>query len=171
MHRQPPPPEATYAAALQKARQDLACLDPHRSAHHAGVSFEANQGSDGHFRVPFFGAAYRVYWPSGQVELVADPSKPDVASRILLLHYLITADGTPQQDRWIAFRNLPGGMGYDAAFQQRTSRRLSHTFGTNKDGFEAAARRLAGEQLAFGCVFPVPTAAQAMGGGDTKPGR
>ncbi|RPI58153.1 MAG: DUF3786 domain-containing protein, partial [Chloroflexi bacterium] len=44
---------------------------------------------------------------------------------ILLLHYLLTADGTATADRWIAFRNLPGGLGYDAAFQARANLRLA----------------------------------------------
>jgi hypothetical protein len=73
-----------------------------------------------------------------------------VRSESLLLHYLLTADGTPPADRWIAFRNLAGGLGYDAAFQGRANLRLARAFGTDRPAFEAAARALGGERLSFG---------------------
>jgi hypothetical protein len=74
----------------------------------------------------------------------------DIATRIILLHYLLTADGTPLTSKWIAFRSLPGGLGYDAAFQGRASLRLAHAFGTDRAAFETAARAFGGEQLDFG---------------------
>ncbi|HSJ53380.1 MAG TPA: DUF3786 domain-containing protein, partial [Anaerolineae bacterium] len=61
-----------------------------------------------------------------------------------------TADGTATADRWIAFRNLPGGLGYDAAFQARANLRLARAFGSERAAFEAAARSLKGESLSFG---------------------
>jgi hypothetical protein len=67
-----------------------------------------------------------------------------------MMHYLLTADGTPLGADWIAFRNLPGGLGYDGAFQGRASLRLAHAFGTDLSGFEKAARALGGERLSFG---------------------
>jgi glutathione S-transferase len=80
----------------------------------------------------------------------SDQKEADIATRILLLHYLLTADGTPLSDRWIAFRNLPGGLGYDGAFQRRANLRLANAFGANRKAFEKAARALSGEQLTFG---------------------
>ena len=143
-------PEETYGVALQKAQQAFAELEPRQAANRAGVSFQAAPGHGGRFEILFFGQPYYVHWPEGNVQQIATPSGPDITTRILLLHYLATADGTPQKDQWIAFRNLPGGLGYEAAFQSRANRRLSHTFGTNRVSFEAAARALAGERLSFG---------------------
>jgi hypothetical protein len=91
-----------------------------------------------------------VAWPSGEIRRSADSAEPDVATRIVLLHYLLTADGTPLAGEWIAFRNLPGGMGYDAAFRGRSSLRIARTFGTDGPAFEGAAVTLRGERLSFG---------------------
>ena len=145
MQHKPRSPEETYGPALEKARQAFPDLNPAETAARAGVTYE-----EGAFLVPFFGTRYQVHWPSGAIQRASDQAEPDVASRILMLHYLLTADGTPLAAKWIAFRNLPGGMGYDAAFQGRANQRLAHAFGSNLSAFEAAARALGGEHLDFG---------------------
>jgi hypothetical protein len=63
---------------------------------------------------------------------------------------LVNADGTPLASKWIGFRALPGGLGYDSAFQGRAGSRLADAFGTNLGAFEAAAGTLGGERLGFG---------------------
>jgi len=116
----------------------------------AAVSHEILDEQNDRFHFAFLGTAFQVDWPQATVKKAADGQDADIASRILVLHYLLTADGTPMGDRWIAFRNLAGGLGYDAAFQRRASLRLARAFGVDKPGFEAAARNLGGEPLAFG---------------------
>jgi hypothetical protein len=145
MQAKPRTPEETYGPALKNARSAFPHLDPQETAARATVAY-----NDGRFQVPFFGTMYHVHWPEGTVQGVADQEKVDVATRILILHYLLTADGTPLAAEWIAFRSLPGGLGYDAAFQGRANLRLAHAFGTDKQAFETAARALGGERLSFG---------------------
>jgi hypothetical protein len=52
--------------------------------------------------------------------------------------------------RWDAFRALPGGLGYDAAFQGRANLRLARAFGSDQAAFARASRALGGEPLTFG---------------------
>ena len=145
MQHKPRSPEETYGPALDKATQEFPELDPAETAARAAVDYEGDA-----FLLPFFGTMYEIPWPGGAIVRASDQAEADVASRILMLHYLLTADGTPLASKWIAFRNLPGGMGYDAAFQGRASLRLAHAFGSDLAGFEAAARTLGGERLDFG---------------------
>jgi len=87
-------------------------------------------------------------------------AKPSIFIQILILHYLINADGTPSADKWISFRELPGGLGFDPAFQQHASQPLARAFGHDAEGFVKAAEALGGERLNFGSasflfrVFP-----------------
>jgi hypothetical protein len=150
MNRKPRTPQETYGPALHKARQAVLGLEPTQVAARAAAPYEALGGAAGQFQVPFFDAIYYVHWPDGTVRRAKDGQEADVATSILLLHYLATADGTPMIDRWIAFRNLPGGLGYDAAFQGRANRRLARAFGSGVAAFETASRALGGERLAFG---------------------
>jgi hypothetical protein len=146
-------PEETYQAALQKAEAEFSRLDPHQAATRAEVTYAAMGSDAGQMQVAFFGTHYLVQWPGGAVVRASDGTAPNVATRLLLVHYLITADGTPMADRWIAFRNLPGGLGYDAAFQRRASIPLVQAFGAPGQGrttFEVSARTLGGERLRFG---------------------
>jgi hypothetical protein len=145
MQHKPRSPEETYGPALDKARREFPDLDPSETAARAAVDY----GGDA-FLLPFFGSRYEVHWPSTTIRRASDQVEPDVASRLVMLHYLLTADGTPLASKWIAFRNLPGGMAYDAAFQGRANQRLAHAFGSDLEGFEAAARSLGGERLEFG---------------------
>lgn len=145
MQPKPRSPEETYAPALEKAQQAFPELNPLETATRAGVRYE-----EGVFHVPFFGSGYEVEWPDSRIRRAFDHEEVDIATRILILHYLLTADGTPLADKWIAFRSLPGGLGYDAAFRGRAGLRLERAFGSNGAAFEAAAQSLGGERLAFG---------------------
>jgi hypothetical protein len=71
---------------------------------------------------------------------------------LIILHYLIQADGVQPSDQWIAFRELPDGLGYDPAFQGRSGQRLARQYGNDADAFVAAAEALGGERLTFGDV-------------------
>lgn len=145
-------PEETYRPALEKARLELACAEPQYLAARSGVQFELAGTHRGRFVIPFLGMVHWVFWPDGAVERADDPGTSDIWVHIVLLHYLLTADEFPMADRWIAFRSLPGGLGYDAAFQGRANLRLAKAFGTNGPAFESAAHAIGGERLSFGDV-------------------
>jgi hypothetical protein len=146
----PRTPEETYAPALQKASSDLLDLDPQEAAARTATSYRSSGVGSGRFRVTFLNTIYHIDWPDGSVSRTDNNQEADIATRILLLHYLLTADGSPVTGEWIAFRSLPGGLGYEAAFQGRASLRLARAFGNDKPAFEAAALALAGERLTFG---------------------
>jgi hypothetical protein len=146
----PRAPEETYGPSLEKAQQAFPQLDPDEVAARAGVSYAASTPDSGRFLVPFMNTLYDVEWPGGTVRRATDRQPAAVTTQILVLHYLLTADGSPLVDRWIAFRNLPGGLGYDAAFTRRANLRLAGAFGADRAAFEHAARTLSGERLGFG---------------------
>ena len=150
MQAKPRTPEERYGPALEKAQREFPSLQPAEAAARAAASYEALGAGSGRFQVPYFGSLYYVGWPEGSAVRASDGQDVDIATHIILLHYLLTADGAPMSSEWISFRNLPGGLGYYASFQGRASLRLSGTFGADAQAFEAAARALGGERLSFG---------------------
>jgi len=140
--------EETHLPALYKAYQDMQKLDPYKAAYMAGCNFNAD-AQGGRFIVPYFGQEYWVAFPRIAVQDI-NGKEPDITTRLLLLHYLINADGTPPANHWIAFRELPDGRVYDPAFQKRASLRLVSAYGADAGGLAAAAEALGGERLAFG---------------------
>jgi hypothetical protein len=103
-----------------------------------------------------------------------------VAVTILLLHYLLTADGTPPAGAWKAYRELPDGLFYAASFAGRAEEPLGRVFARTPDGlahFERVARDARGDALALGDVsfrfnaLPrVDVAVLLWAGDDEEPG-
>ena len=103
-----------------------------------------------------------------------------VAVAILLLHYLLGADGTPQAGSWSAYRELPDGLFYAASFARRAEEPLTRAFAASLDaldGFRTAARALGGDALTLGdasfrfVALPlVELAVVVWAGDDEEPG-
>ena len=143
-------PEETYGPALDKAQRAFVKITPGEAAARAGVSFEDLGDHSGRFVVQFLGGCHHIAWRQGTVVRADDQIAVDIATRIILLHYLLTADGTRMADKWIAFRSLPGGLGYDGAFQRRSCLPLAARFGSDAEAFDVASRALGGESLTYG---------------------
>ena len=149
MDTTPRSPEERYGPALLKALEGLKGRDPHVVADWAGVEYEAGAAGQGQLRVRYWDSTYMVSYPAGRV-LDREGKEPPIFVRLVILHYLLTAVGVPMADRWIAFRELPGGLGYDAAFQARVNRRLAATFGQKLSAFKEAGLALGGMPLEVG---------------------
>jgi hypothetical protein len=82
------------------------------------------------------------------------------AERILILHYLETARGTPLSGRMVGFDQLAGGRFYGSAFRARTELPLASLFSRDPEGLGRAAARLGGGPGGHGnasaLLFPFP---------------
>ena len=154
----PRTPEEAYGPALDKAIGDLQSLDPWLVALLSDTKYTRLTDASGQIEVRFWGRDYTVRHPEISVEEVETGQKPFIATQIVILHYLINADGAPMADNWVAFRELPDGLVYDAAFRRRANFRLAQAFGNDLEGFVAAAESLGGTRLTYGDVsflFPL----------------
>ncbi|MDI7277283.1 MAG: DUF3786 domain-containing protein, partial [Anaerolineae bacterium] len=136
--------------ALEKARRDLQQLDPHAVALRTGSrSLRCATGQA--VELAYWGRDLQIAWETGEVRPLSGGSV-SIPVQLIVLHYLITADGTPLADRWLSFRELPDGRVYDAAFRKRACEPLARVFGQRPAALAAAGRRLGGEVLSFGDV-------------------
>jgi len=120
-----------FRAAWEQARAEWAAADPARRAAQAGCGLSPDGVS-----VPFFGRPHLVTHPGGDVSAGGAPAH--VAVSILLLHYLLRADGASPAGEWLAFRELPDGMFYAASFARRAEAPLAQAFGAGSgSGLEA----------------------------------
>jgi hypothetical protein len=147
------PPERRFADALAKAREEWAAADAAACAARAGC-----ESVEGGVTVPLLGAPYLVTHPGGEVWAGLE-RQAHIAVSILLLHYLLGADGTPQSGTWSAYRELPDGLFYATTFAARAEEPLTRAFaGTAPQGsgpagldvFRDAARRAGGDALTLG---------------------
>ena len=185
-----------FKGALDRARSDWAAADAASRAAHAGCHL-----TPAGVLVPFFGRPHLVTHPEGAVAVLpdaareADPTAPPrrvdagpahAATVIALLHYLLTADGTPPAGRWSTFRELPDGLFYAQAFARRAEQVLARAFGGESApdagrglaDFSRAAEALGGEHLDLAdagfrfTAFPrVAVAALLWAGDEEEPGQ
>jgi hypothetical protein len=109
---------------------------------HCGGEFA---GSD--IRLRYWDKLLAVSWPELEARSLPEGAPCDIFDAAMLLYYLHTADGAPLADRWIGYRELPGGAFYSQAFQGYSGDRLARRFGLQPEAFDAAARALDGLPL------------------------
>ncbi len=149
------PPERRFADALAKARAQWAAADAAACAARAGcerteagvlVQFDGRS-----HLVTHPGGRVTVMQGGSAADAPHAPDAPDgsegsdgsdgrddagaaaaapvhVAVAVLLLHYLLAADGTPPTGTWIAYRELPDGLFYASAFAARAEEPLTRAF-------------------------------------------
>ena len=125
---------------LKQAKDSFARLDPAATADKSGSKWLSE---DKALLITMLGEEYRVTHPDGQV-WTAGGEEASTYLAIIILHYLVTADGTPLTGRWIAYRHLPGGNIYVDPFNKRAIIPFLKTFGERPKDFIRAAAALGG---------------------------
>jgi hypothetical protein len=132
---------------------DLACssikgMNLQERAKKAGADYQKGEAGE-KITIHFFSEAYSIQFP--QIEFHS-PSKKVVSlvTRILLLHYLIRADGKPLQGKWVAYKEIPGGLLYAGVFARRVTEPLQRKFGKSAQAFKETGIQSGGELVAMG---------------------
>ena len=165
--------ERRYKDALKVARRELAASDPKMVALKSAVEYKEEGAEQGGLLIDFWRERYRVSYPQGSVE--GETDAPSMPLQLLILHYLLTADGTPLAYNWVSFRDFgPETQTYYPAFQGRAEQPLVDVFGHDLDAFKRAADAKGGEKLGFGDasfrfrVFPRVWVALVIWAGDEE---
>lgn len=137
--------EEAVELAFSSAQKQLAGMDPTAVAGHSGA--ELGTGDEGEYlEVTFLNQRYRVLLPNGEVTTESGEDPPLVRG-VLILHYLIQAQGTALARRWVDFRSLPGGVVYYPVFRGRVISRLVGMFGQRPQELISAATPLGGQPI------------------------
>ncbi len=132
-------------AQVNEMRLNLKCREPQEMAARCGIVLR-----DHVFHVAFYGVPHVIDALEFTVRVAATNKLCGLNRTALFLYYLQTADGAPFADKWIAFRDLPGGMFYHQAYQGYSGNRLAKAIGNTVRVFERAAANQGGTRLALG---------------------
>jgi len=132
---------------------DLACvslneMDPEERAKKAGGVYQ--KGEDGgQIVIDFLSEPYHIHFPRMEFD---SPQKKTISlvTRVLALHYLLRADGSPLTGRWIGYKEIPGGLLYAGVFARRVTEPLARKFGRSAKGFKQVGLRCGGESVEVG---------------------
>jgi hypothetical protein len=79
-------------------------------------------------------------------------SNVTLATKILVLHYLLKASGRPLTQNKISYEDIPGCRPYLSVFERRVVRPLLSAFGFSRELFRAAGDALGGTPESYGDV-------------------
>ncbi len=100
--------------------------------------------------IDYLDQSYVITLPDIEVSLRNSAGEILVRDRILILHYFISAKGTPATDKLITFRELPEGKVYFPTFSKRTIQPLMEHFGKEPHLLVKAAGKLGGVRVDYG---------------------
>lgn len=143
--------QSNLDTALKLAREDFARKDPQDMPYRAGGECEQVNCGNSLISVKLFGQEYTIVHPEGGIEF-PDPHQVTVITHILLLHYLISALGSPLSGEMVAYKDIPGGDKYSSVFKKRVEVPVLNAYGENPEGFEKACAGLGGERVGMGDV-------------------
>ena len=73
-----------------------------------------------------------------------------IRDKLLILHYLLSAKGTPPANKTISFKELPEGNIYFPTFFKRTIKHLVNCFGQEPGPLIDLAREIGGDKADYG---------------------
>ena len=132
---------------------DLACasikeMNFEERAKKAGADYQ--KGEDGEkILIHFLSEPYHIQFP--QIAFHSPYKKTiSLVTRILLLHYLIHADGNRLTGKWVTYQDIPGGLLYSGVFARRVTEPLQRKFGRSAKLFKEVGLKSSGELLDIG---------------------
>jgi hypothetical protein len=132
---------------------DLACASLRQRtlqerAEKAEAIYQKEEGGE-RLLVPFFSEPYTILFP--QVEFQSPLKKVvSLVTRVLVLHYLLRADGFPLSGEWVGYKDLSGGLLYAGVFARRVAEPLAKKFGRSARLFQEIGINLKGEAAGVG---------------------
>jgi hypothetical protein len=144
------PKHKSYRHAFEVAVQEIRSLDPQVMADRSGCTYRKRE--DGaELILNFFGVPHTVIFP--EVEILSPLKKTiSLVTKIILLHYLIRADGTAERNDLVPYKEVPGGLMYAGVFERRVAASLITAFGQDPQKFLRAGVAMGGESQGFGDV-------------------
>ena len=100
----------------------------------------------------FLNRSYKVVLPQADITLIDSEEEIPLKEKVLVLHYLTSAKGTPAANRLITFREVPDGANYFPVFFKRAIKPLLDHFGREPERLIDAAEKLGGRKADYGDV-------------------
>ncbi len=100
----------------------------------------------------YLGSGYQITLPDIEISRVDGKGTVALRDKLLILHYLTRARGTPLSNKLITYKELPEGTVYFPTFAKRAIRPLVDNFGKEPGLLINTAAKLGGRQVDYGDV-------------------
>ena len=142
--------EFGYELAYRLATERLAKTDDiGQQCRKCGATYLDSQQA---ITVEYLNRSYLITLPDIKISLPGKEEEVPLRDKILILHYLTQAKGTPISNETISFKEMPEGSNYFPTFYQRTIRPLVSYFGKEPQRLPEVARLLGGHKADYGDI-------------------
>lgn len=140
--------QKTYKGVFDRARDELLGSAMEEKFFLAGLGYDrVDSGTRVH--VPFFDETILFNIP-GFTFSSSRGANVTLVAKIVILHYINTASGTPLTGDKVAYGDIPACMHYDPVFEKRVLKPLVRAFGYDRHTFLDAGRSLGAKEEGFG---------------------
>jgi len=137
-----------YELAYRLAREQLLKIDDiEQQCRKSGTQYIDSRKA---ITIEYLNQSYLITLPDVEISLMGKEEAVPVRDRILILHYLTQAKGTPLSNQVITYKELPEGSAYFPTFYQRTIKPLVNYFGNEPHRLLEMAKILAGHEADYG---------------------
>ena len=98
----------------------------------------------------YLNQSYQIVLPDVRISLIDSEEEVSIRDKILILHYLTLAKGTPLTNKQIAYKELPEGAVYFPTFSKRAVKPLVDYFGEEPQRLVGAAEKLGARKVDYG---------------------
>ncbi len=137
--------------AYKLACEQLAETDIEEQCHRSDTQFEATD-SKPVITLEYLNRSYQIVLPRVTISAVSSKEDVSLKDKLLMIHYLTLAKGTPLTAKLIAYKELPGGINYFPTFSKRAIKPILERFGNEPDLLIDVARNLGGYKANYGDV-------------------
>lgn len=143
--------EYGYKFAYKIASQNLAEVNLEQQCLNSGAEYKV---IDSHpvITLDYLNRSYRISLPEVDISLADSDEEVPLKDKILLLHYVIQAKGTPLAVKSITYKELPEGISYFRTFHKRAIKPFLDHFGRQPAKLTEVARELGGAKADYGDV-------------------
>jgi len=142
--------ELANQLAYKIACEQLAKLaDVQQQCRKSGAQYQV-AGSKKVITLSYLAQSYLITLPDMEIAQADTTDTVPIRDKVLILHYFISAKGTPPANKSITFRELPEGVVYFPTFSQRTVKPLLDHFGQEPQRLIGAAEKLGGHEADYG---------------------
>jgi hypothetical protein len=144
--------EYGHEMAYKLACEQLAKIDDiEQQCHHSGARYQKID-SKKVIVIEYLNQWYQITLPDITISLTDSEEQVPIRDKVLILHYLTSAQGSPAAHKLITYRELPQGSNYSPTFSKRTIKPLLHHFGPEPQRLLAVAEKLGGHKADYGDV-------------------
>ncbi|MDD5591661.1 MAG: DUF3786 domain-containing protein [Dehalococcoidales bacterium] len=165
--------EQAYGLAYRLAAEELNRRDIRKLCSLSGARYlEGDAGMA--IALTYLNRSYRITLPDVAITPAGSREPLSIREKVLILHYLTLARGTPVTGRAITFKELPEGPVYFPTFAKRTVDPLLARFGKEPGRMLNAAGKLGGRRADYGDAavaiqaFPLVAITPVLWRGDSE---